>query len=133
MTRPLYIGDLARLTGRSVHTIRWYEAQGLVPRVDRDGGGRRTYSQDHVDQLVFLDRMRRAGMSVADMRRLTELGLMGWRTLPDRRALLAQHRADIETRIAELGEALKQIDEKVAYYEEWEARKKRPPSPPHAA
>ena len=32
----LRIGKLARLTGRSVHTIRWYEAQQLIPGVRRD-------------------------------------------------------------------------------------------------
>lgn len=130
MSRRLYIGDLARATGRSVHTIRWYEAQGLIPRVDRDGGGRRIYEPDHVDHLVFLDRMRQAGMSVADLRRLTELGLMGWRTLPDRQALLLAHREEIEGRIGELMEALRLIDQKVAFYAEWAERKKRPP-PPH--
>ena len=31
-------------TGRTVHTIRWYERQGLIPGVCRDGGGRRVYS-----------------------------------------------------------------------------------------
>lgn len=130
MSRRLYIGDLAKATGRSVHTIRWYEAQGLIPRVDRDGGGRRIYEEGHVDHLVFLDRMRQAGMSVADLRRLTELGLMGWRTLPDRQALLLAHREEIEGRIDDLMEALRLIDQKVAFYAEWAERKKRPP-PPH--
>ncbi len=33
---PLRIGKLASLTGRSVHTIRWYESQRLIPGVRRD-------------------------------------------------------------------------------------------------
>lgn len=44
------IGELARLTGRSAHTIRWYEAQGLMPDAARDAGGRRVFVQDHVDR-----------------------------------------------------------------------------------
>ena len=126
-TDRFHIGGLARRTGRSVHTIRWYEAQGLIPRVERDGGGRRVYEPDHVEQLIFLERMRRAGMSVAEMRRLTSLGLAGWRTIPERRALLLAHRAQVETRIVDLQTALTLIDEKVGYYDDWERRKKRPP------
>jgi DNA-binding transcriptional MerR regulator len=124
-----HIGRLAKLSGRSVHTIRWYETQGLIPRVERDTGGRRVYQRDHVDHLIFLERMRLTGMSVADMRQLTSLGLQGWRTLEERQALLQAHRADVEEKIRELHIALELIDAKMAYYAEWSARKKRPPVP----
>ena len=129
MSDTFHIGRLAQLSGRSVHTIRWYESQGLIPRVDRDTGGRRVYQREHVDHLVFLERMRLTGMSVADMRRLTALGLQGWRTLGERQALLNAHRTQIEGKIRELHDALALIDQKIAYYAEWDARKKRPVSP----
>jgi len=127
VSEQLHIGRLAKATGRSIHTIRWYEAQGLIPRVERDRGGRRVYHRDHVEHLDFLERLRRTGMSVAEMRRFTELSMAGWRSLPDRQALLRAHRAAVEERIGELQAALGLIDEKLAYYAEWNARKKRPP------
>jgi DNA-binding transcriptional MerR regulator len=40
MQRDLRIGEVASRTGRSVHTIRWYEQQGLLPGVARDRSGR---------------------------------------------------------------------------------------------
>ena len=130
MSETFHIGGLARATGRSVHTIRWYEAQGLIPRVDRDRGGRRVYHRDHVEHLDFLERLRRTGMSVAAMRRFTDLSMAGWRTLADRQALLRDHRAHVRAQIKELRAALSLIDAKVAYYAEWEAAKKRPPPLP---
>lgn len=136
VTDRFHIGGLAKRTGRSVHTIRWYETQGLIPRVERDSGGRRVYEPDHVEQLIFLDRMRRTGMSVAEMRRLTSLGLAGWRTLEDRQALLLAHRTQVEDKIRELQAALTLIDEKVGYYDQWARQKKRPaplPALPSAA
>jgi DNA-binding transcriptional MerR regulator len=123
-----HIGRLAQLSGRSVHTIRWYETQGLIPRVERDMGGRRVYQRDHVDHLIFLERMRQTGMSVADMRQLTTLGLQGWRTLDERQALLAAHRAYVEGKIREMQTALELIEAKAAYYAKWAANKKRPPA-----
>ena len=48
-TRTFSIGELARLAGVSVHTLRWYEAEGLFPRdVPRTSGGRRVYAHDSV-------------------------------------------------------------------------------------
>jgi DNA-binding transcriptional MerR regulator len=123
------IGELAKLTGRSVHTIRWYEAQGLIPNVERDGGGRRFYQPNHVEHLVFLELLRRTGMSVAAMRELVALALQGWRTLEERQAMLRAHRTRVETEIDELRTALGLIDAKLAYYDEWMANKKRPAAP----
>lgn len=128
MTERFHIGGLAKRCGRSVHTIRWYESQGLIPDVERDVGGRRVFERGHVEHLLFLDRMRRTGMSVAEMRRLTDLSMAGWRTIGDRRAALVEHRARVEEQIRDLRSALTLIDEKIGYYDEWERQKKRPPS-----
>lgn len=130
MSERYSIGQLAELSGRSVHTIRWYEAQGLMPNVVRDGGGRRVYRPEHAEHLSFLEGLRRTGMSVAEMRELTALALQGWRTLGERQAILRAHRARVERHIEELRDALGLIDAKLAFYDEWAAKKKRPPPPP---
>jgi DNA-binding transcriptional MerR regulator len=69
--QQLHIGDIASRTGRSVHTIRWYERQGLIPGVCRDGGGRRVYSDYHVGWLDLMERLRSTGMSIKVMREYT--------------------------------------------------------------
>ncbi|MBJ6766261.1 MerR family DNA-binding transcriptional regulator, partial [Myxococcaceae bacterium JPH2] len=51
MSEPIRIGQLASRTGRSVHTIRWDEAQGLMPGVSRDAGGQRTRPDLGVEEL----------------------------------------------------------------------------------
>ena len=99
-TDTLLIGALAARTGRSIDTIRWYEAQGLIPGVARDGGGRRTYTERHVGWLQLMDRLRRSGMSIAEMRRYTALVKLGRATLAQRREMLAAHRARIVETIA---------------------------------
>ena len=47
----LMIGDLSKLTGTKVTTIRFYESIGLMPQAVRTNGGRRTYDEAEVRQL----------------------------------------------------------------------------------
>jgi DNA-binding transcriptional MerR regulator len=57
MPEGLRICELAARTGRGIHAIRWYEAQGLMPGVTRDRGGRRVYSELHLGWLHLKDRL----------------------------------------------------------------------------
>lgn len=121
------IGELARRTGRTVHTIRWYEQQGLLPPVPRLGA-QRIYSNRHVEWLELMERLRGSGMSVADLRRYTVLAQRGAAHLQEVRALLEAHRLRLRDRMAELERAERLIDEKIAFYAQWIDQGLRPPS-----
>jgi DNA-binding transcriptional MerR regulator len=131
MPHSLHIGEVATRTGRSVHAIRWYEAQGLVPGVERDGGGRRVYTEHHVGWLEFMDRLRGTGMSVAQMRAYTALVKKGSAALGERRTLLRAHQARVLENIARWTEALTLIEAKLEFYDEWVAKGARPAVGPH--
>jgi DNA-binding transcriptional MerR regulator len=128
----LLIGDLVRETGRSHHTIRWYEKQGLIPNVTRDSGNRRVYDFAHIEWLAFLDRLRRSGMSIKDMRSYAMQVKEGHGSLDSRQSLLSLHRSRISAKIGELGQALAIIDAKLEYYALWERTRKRPAAMPSA-
>ena len=125
-TTPFRIGELSTRTGRSIHAIRWYESQGLIPGVLRDPGGRRVYNERHQSWLELMDRLRRTGMSITQMREYTSLVKQGRTTLKQRRELLAAHRARVEEMIAEWTAALKLLDSKLDFYGEWLATGERP-------
>lgn len=125
----LGIGDLAARTGRSVHTIRWYESQGLMPGVARDAGGRRVYHATHVSWLELIDRLRTTGMSVAQMHEYTALVRQGRSSLRQRKELLEAHRARAEATIAQWRQSLELIDGKIAFYDQWLATGQPPPLP----
>jgi DNA-binding transcriptional MerR regulator len=131
MSSTLRIGDIASRTGRSIHTIRWYEAQGLMPGTSRDGGGRRVFSEYHIGWLDLMDRLRRTGMSIKQLREYTALVKQGSRTLKQRRALLAAHRARVQENIAHWSEALELVEAKIEFYDEWVTRGERPEVEPY--
>jgi DNA-binding transcriptional MerR regulator len=124
------IGELAQRTGRSTHTIRWYEARGLIPGVARDAAGRRRYHYDHVQRLELVERLRRTGISIAEWKRSALLVKDGRNSVEQRRAVLERHRqralAELETWQA----AVLLIDSKIDFYSTWIASGKRPKEPP---
>lgn len=132
MPMDLRIGELSEKTGRSVHTIRWYETQGLMPGVARDTGGRRVFSEHHIGWLDLIDRLRRTGMSIAQLQHYTALVKKGRATLKERQAMLAAHRAEVEETIEDWRVALDLIDQKIDFYGEWAATGKRPAKMPAA-
>jgi DNA-binding transcriptional MerR regulator len=117
--RAMYIGELARLSGRSVHTIRWYEAQHLMPGAARDAAGRRVFSQAHVDWLELMERLRGSGMSIRQMQAYARQVREGKSTLAARRQLLLEHRQRVQAQLAELNASLALLDRKVAMYGSW--------------
>lgn len=110
------IGELSRRSGRSVHTIRYYETLRLVPNVFRDQAGRRLYTEGHVAWFEFLGRLKQSGMSIRDMRNYTALVAEGDGSLSKRRAFLRAHRGRVRSTIDGLRRSLAAIDEKIAFY-----------------
>ena len=48
------IGNLAEDAGVTVDTLRYYEREGLLPRVDRTAGGFRLYTKETTQRLRFI-------------------------------------------------------------------------------
>ncbi len=64
------IGEVARETGLSVDTIRFYEKQGLLRRSSRTEGGFRVFGPDQIQTLKFVRKAQELGFSLAEIREL---------------------------------------------------------------
>jgi MerR family mercuric resistance operon transcriptional regulator len=58
----LKIGGLAKLSGTTVKAIRFYEAQGLLPRPVRSQSGYRLYTDRDLKRLAFIQRAKLLGL-----------------------------------------------------------------------
>ncbi|CCD90295.1 putative transcriptional regulator, MerR family [Bradyrhizobium sp. ORS 285] len=110
------IGELARQSGLTAHTIRYYERIGLLPRADRDHARQRDYDASILTWIEFLGRMKATGMPIRDMLRYAELRARGAATEPERRRLLERHREAVRARVATLQDCLLVLDGKIAGY-----------------
>ena len=69
----MFIGEVAKQTGLSIHTIRFYEAQGLLPECRRAGSGFRVFSPRAAENLGFIRNMQELGFSLREIRELQSL------------------------------------------------------------
>ena len=63
------IGELARRTGVSERSLRYYEEQGLLA-ADRTSGGQRDYPEHTVDRVIRIQELFAAGLHSRKIARL---------------------------------------------------------------
>ncbi|HLZ71292.1 MAG TPA: MerR family transcriptional regulator [Dehalococcoidia bacterium] len=73
MHERLTIGGVARETGLPVRTIRFYEAEGIVPRPARTAAGYRLYSHTDVRRLRLARQVRALGLPLSEVKELVGL------------------------------------------------------------
>ncbi|MGV9269143.1 MerR family transcriptional regulator [Kitasatospora sp. NPDC003701] len=90
----LGIGDLARLTGVPVRTVRFYCDEGIVDSV-RSAGGHRRFERAAVERLGLVRRLRGLGLGLPAVRQV----LAGERSVAE---VVAAERAALDGRLADL-------------------------------
>ncbi|MDR0806595.1 MAG: MerR family transcriptional regulator [Enterobacteriaceae bacterium] len=108
------IGTLAKKTGLTVHTLRYYERIGLLPHAYRDPAGQRHYDESILHRIDFLSKLKTTGMPLRDMLRYAELVSIGQSTQEQRRIILEEHREQVRSHIAELQNCLIALDKKIS-------------------
>jgi len=61
------IGELAKQSGLSAHTLRFYEKQGLISPSTRSESNYRIYSQNDLSTAKFIKRSRDMGFSLEEV------------------------------------------------------------------
>ncbi|MEU6388009.1 MerR family transcriptional regulator [Streptomyces sp. NPDC046939] len=116
------IQDVARRSGLSEPTLRYYEEIGLIGPVDRDErSGHRRYQERDLDELQALACLRAVGMSIEDMRTYQDNRTRGQAAAAEQRDLLLRHAERVEAEIAAQRARLAYLREKAAL---WDARER---------
>ncbi|SQH76003.1 HTH-type transcriptional regulator HmrR [Shewanella benthica] len=95
------IGEVAKKTGLSIKSIRYYHDIGLICAT-RGENGYREYDQPQIDSLNFISHSRDLGFSLDDCRSLLDLKLNQDRDAEDVKRLAKTHLDMVSERITKL-------------------------------
>jgi len=103
-------GELARMTGCHLETIRYYEKIGMIPDPPRTSAGYRVYDEGHAARLRFILHTRALGFSLEEIRGLLSLLDSGTQTCAEVKERTEHHLINVRAKIADL----KRIEEVLA-------------------
>lgn len=111
------VGEMAKLLGVTASTLRYYDKEGLLPFVERSSGGIRMFQESDIEWLQVIGCMKKAGMSIKDIRRYIEMALQGDDTIALRLAMFQRQRQVLQQQLEVLRHTMEMVDYKCWYYE----------------
>jgi len=73
MTDLLKIGQLAKQSGATIDTIRFYEDKGLLTPKSKSNNGYRYYGDTALNTLVFIQTTKELGFTLSEIKELLEI------------------------------------------------------------
>ena len=96
------IGEIARLTGVKVPTIRYYEEMGLLAAPERTEGNQRRYGDRELEKLAFIKHARDLGFSIDAISSLIVLQGHPDRSCTEATEITRAQLSDVRMKIARL-------------------------------
>ena len=100
--RRLKIGDVARLSGVGIETLRFYEKQGLLTHATRTPAGYRLYSQEVLERLEFIKRAQVLGFTLAEIAHLIKEKESGISPCADVRDIVRKRLVELDEQMREM-------------------------------
>ena len=100
--KTMKIGEVAKLSGTGIETIRFYEREGLLLEPERRPSGYRQYDESTVERLEYIRQAKELGFTLAEIRELMELSFVSQSCCDHIRQRADTKIADIESKIRSL-------------------------------
>lgn len=114
------IGQLAKLSNLSIHTLRYYEKIGLIEKVYRNQSKQREYDDDILIWLEFINRLRETNMPLKGQIEYAKLRAKGDVTIGQRREILEDHLQKLIIAQQKLNSNIKAMEAKIQIYHQLE-------------
>ncbi|MGD1818109.1 MAG: MerR family transcriptional regulator [Pleomorphochaeta sp.] len=110
------ISQVAKKFNLTIHTIRYYEKEGVLPFIKRTKSGIREFDQKSLDALNMIECLKKTGMSLKDIKVFQDWCEEGDSSIEKRKEMFEERKEDILGQISELQHVLKLIEFKCWYY-----------------
>lgn len=109
------IGEISKKFNLSIHTLRYYEKEGILS-INRSKSGIRKYEQCDIETIKIIECLKTSGMSLKDIKQFMDWCNLGDETLKLRQAMFQKQRNAVLKQMNELQRTLDVIDFKCWYY-----------------
>lgn len=124
------IGEVARRSGLTVKTIRFYSDQGLIEPRSRSEGGYRLYGEEVHDELALIRTLRALDISLAETAELLRARRSGLCTCSSLQGTIRRRMAAIQHTISDLERLRGELARMLGNWEDCGGRKPAPADPP---
>lgn len=111
------IGEVAKMTGITVSTLRYYDKEGLFPEMERTNGGIREFTDKEISALRIIECLKMTDMPIKDIRQFMDWCHQGDCTLEQRQAMFHERLEIMNQKMAELQKTINTIKYKCWYYD----------------
>lgn len=111
------IGQVSKMFGLPISTLRYYDKQGLFPDMVRISGIRK-FSDTEIEALRVIECLKKSGLEIKDIKRFMDWCIEGASTYPLRKELFEKQKQSLEAEIAHMNRVLDMLKFKCWYYEQ---------------
>lgn len=119
------IAEVSKKYNLTPDTIRYYEKEGLIPKVPRNKSGIRDFDETSCRWIEFIKCMRSAGMPVEILNKYVSMMQKGHDTVKQRRQLMIDQREVLLKKQKDINNTLDRINHKIEIYDDIVAGKRK--------
>lgn len=112
----MQIGEISKVTGLPISTLRYYDKQGLFQHLGRTNSGIRNFTKEDLDALKIINCLKTSGMKINEIKQFMIWCNEGDSTIDKRLNMFYEQEKNINNQIKDLKKSLKLIKFKQWYY-----------------
>lgn len=111
------VGEMAKKLNVAPSTLRYYDKEGLLPFVERSGGGIRMFQDSDFEWLSIITCLKKTGLPIKEIKHFIDWCIEGDSTIDQRLALINRQREAVLQQLKQVQDTLDILDYKRWYYE----------------
>lgn len=111
------IGEVAKQLNVAPSTLRYYDKEGLLPFVERSGGGIRVFKAEDLSWLKTIECLKKTGMPIKDIKHFIDCCMEGDSKIDERLSIIKAQRDAVIIQMKEMQDMLDMLSYKSWYYE----------------
>lgn len=110
------IGEVSKMVGLPISTLRYYNKEGLFPEIKRVNGIRQ-FDEKEIDALHIIECLKESGLDIAAIKQFIDWCAGGKETYRQRLELFLRQREEVLKQMKKIQDVLDTLNYKCWYYE----------------